>query len=116
MTFSAVISLVHAAIFGWALVAPFSRSRFLRVSYVIFAPFLMLHWILNDDTCALTALECTLRGLDDCSASYVHRVVSPLYKLQDSEASLIAWTYTLASWAYAASSVSMADVTGFFRS
>lgn len=110
-----VISLTHAAIFAWALVAPFSSSATLRASYAIFAPFLMLHWILNDDTCALTTLECTLRGLDDCSTSYVHMLVSPLYKIHESDASTIAWTYTIASWAYAASSLTARDVFAFFR-
>lgn len=110
-----MIAVIHAAIFAWALVAPFSGSVSLRVSYAIFAPFLMLHWILNDDTCALTTLECALRGLDDCSTSYVHMLVSPLYKLHESDASAIAWTYTIASWAYATSSLSVRDVLAFFR-
>lgn len=114
MTFSYVISLLHAAIFAWALVAPFSSSATLRASYVIFAPFLMLHWILNDDTCVLTTLECALRGLDDCSASYVHMLISPLYKMHESDASTIAWAYTVASWAYAASFTSARDVFAFF--
>jgi hypothetical protein len=115
MTFAALVSLIHAAVLAWALIAPFSQSNFWKVSYVIFAPFLMLHWILNDDSCALTQLECAIRGLDE-SSSYIHRVMSPLYKMQESDAGLLAWAYTVASWAYAASSTSMDDILGFFMS
>lgn len=109
-----LVSAIHVIVLAWALISPFSKWKFLRVSYVIFAPFLMLHWILNNDTCALTAMECAFRGLDDCSESYVYRIVSPVYKISDSTARAVAWTFTVVAWAYAASSVTLRDVVAFF--
>ena len=111
-----VLTAIHTLVVVWALVSPFSKWKFLRVSYVIFAPFLMLHWLLNDDTCVLTKLECAARGLDDCSDSYVHRIVSPVYKISDASMRTAAWTFTIVAWAYAASSVSFRDIVAFFTS
>ena len=109
-----VVKAIHALVVAWAVIAPFSKWKHLRLTYVIFAPFLMLHWLLNNDTCALTTIECALRGLDDCSDSFVHKIVSPIYKISDSTARAIAWTFTLVSWAYAASTVTVDDVVLFF--
>lgn len=109
-----VVYLIHALVLAWAVISPFSRWKYLRLTYVIFAPFLMLHWLMNNDTCALTTIECTLRGLDDCSESFIHKVVSPIYKISDSTARTVAWTFTVVSWAYAASTVTMDDVVSFF--
>ncbi len=112
--FLLLVQLIHALVLAWAIISPFSKWKYLRLTYVIFAPFLMLHWLLNNDTCALTALECTLRGLDDCSDTFIHKVVSPIYKISDSTARTVAWTFTTVAWAYAASTVTIRDVVAFF--
>lgn len=112
--FRLVVQTIHALVLAWAMIAPFSKWKYLRLTYVIFAPFLMLHWLMNNDTCALTTIECALRGLDDCSESFVHKIVSPIYKISDSTARAVAWTFTIVSWAYAASTVTIDDVMSFF--
>lgn len=114
MIAATLISLVHALIVAWNLYAPFSSVALIRVSYVVFAPFLMLHWILNDDTCALTALECKLRGLEDCGESFVHRVVSPIYKITDVQVRYATWAFTAFAWFYALSKTSRAEVWSIF--
>jgi len=115
MIAATLISLVHALVVAWNFYAPFSSVPLIRVSYVVFAPFLMLHWILNDDTCALTALECKLRGLEDCSESFVHKIVSPIYKITDVQVRYATWAFTAFAWFYALSKTSWTEVQGIFK-
>jgi hypothetical protein len=114
MIAATLISLVHFLVIAWNFYAPFSSIPLFRVSYVVFAPFLMLHWVLNDDTCALTALECKLRGLEDCGESFVHKIVSPIYKITDAQVRHATWAFTAFAWLYALSRTSWAEVGGIF--
>jgi hypothetical protein len=52
---------------------------------------LKLHWYLNDDTCALTLLECVITGKPK-SNSFIHSIVSPVYKIKDENLAKISGT------------------------
>lgn len=60
-------------------------------------PFIQLHWITNNDTCALTVAECTLRGVKP-DKSFFHRLVSPIYNLNNKDESLLLWFILFVLW------------------
>ena len=94
---AAAVGALHLALVAFMLLAPFSANRSVLVAHFVAAPFLWLHWALNEDTCALTALEKALRGVDD-DGSFVHAVVSPVFKIRDADARVASWYASLALW------------------
>jgi hypothetical protein len=46
--------------------------------HFITVPFLLLHWVTNNDICALTLLESKLTGVKD-ENTFVGRIVQPIY-------------------------------------
>jgi hypothetical protein len=101
-----IITLLHILVLAWALIAPITKT--LRVSYVLLMPVLMLHWLLLDDTCALTLLENHLRGCDT-KESFVHQFVTKIYNVPDGIIGSLTWVYAIATWLYAISKVTRED-------
>lgn len=89
-----LVKVLHTAFVFLNVVAPFSTSQDLLRYHVVIMPFLYLHWITNDDTCALTLLETRLRGVPN-HQSFFHSLVSPVYKFR---ASNVVWFLSLVLW------------------
>jgi hypothetical protein len=51
--------------------------------YSFCIPFLFLHWSLNDDTCAFTALEQIIRGEKDKNMTFIGQIMKGIYILPD---------------------------------
>lgn len=92
-----LVKLLHVLFIAWVVITPFTHSKPLLVLHLIIVPFLWLHWAVNDDTCALTILECKLRGVDS-SRSFFHRLVSPVYKISNADAKSMAWAASVVLW------------------
>jgi len=52
-----LIRIIHFIIFLFILIAPFSDNSQILFLHAFLIPFLYLHWITNNNTCALTTLE-----------------------------------------------------------
>ncbi|ABU44084.1 hypothetical protein PBCVNY2B_608R [Paramecium bursaria Chlorella virus NY2B] len=97
-----IISLIHLLIVIWALTAPFIKC--LRPSYILLMPFIVIHWILLDDTCILTIIENNLRG---CSReeTFMYRLVGGIYNLPDGIFGKLIWIYVIVTWLYSINKV-----------
>jgi hypothetical protein len=82
------IKLIHCMIVALMLFVPFSNNKTLLAYYIIYVPFIVAHWILNDDTCALTLLECYFSGKSK-EESFTGRLVGPLYKVTNNHIYII---------------------------
>lgn len=79
-----LISIIHAILLLLALVIPFSSNNLCIMMYVLFVPFVVFHWLLNNNMCSLTLLEKYIRtklGNDkienvDC---FTCRLIHPVY-------------------------------------
>lgn len=92
-----VVRAVHFAFVAWVVMAPWWGKWEVTLLHAIAVPFLWLHWALNDDTCFLTWLESTLRGVP-VTSSFLHQIISPIYKVHAQGTSQAAWLATLALW------------------
>lgn len=101
-----VLHLVFVVFMAWA---PFSGNRMALVCHLVVTPLLWLHWALNDDSCALTLLETKLRGVDN-SQSFMHSLVSPVYKVKDADMRSVCWVSSVALWLVTVSQVGIADL------
>ena len=48
-----LINVLHIIVIIFVLCAPFSGSNYLLFMHTIIVPFIMLHWVLNNNTCSL---------------------------------------------------------------
>lgn len=56
-----IITLLHIFFVIFVTITPFINSNYLLFIHFIFIPFLILHWVCNDNTCVLTIVERKLR-------------------------------------------------------
>ena len=56
-----IITVLHMLFVLFVIVVPFTSSNYLLFLHALFIPFLLFHWVLNDNTCALTIIERKLR-------------------------------------------------------
>lgn len=80
-----IIFTLHALFLLFLIIVPFiNNERFLHI-YSILIPFIFYHWSVNDDTCAMTQLETMVTGKNK-DETFFHRLVSPVYKMDDTAA------------------------------
>jgi hypothetical protein len=89
--------LLHILFVMWIVIVPFTQNEPMLVLHLMIMPFLWFHWILNDDTCALTLMERHLRGVSS-EDSFFHNLVSPMYKIQDNDIRKGAWVISIILW------------------
>lgn len=56
-----LIRFIHYIFVLFIIGAPFIGSNYILLLHAIIVPFMMIHWICNNNTCALTIVERTLR-------------------------------------------------------
>lgn len=56
-----LITVLHLIIVLFIIITPFTNSNYLLLLYVITVPFIILHWVMNNNTCSLTVAEKYIR-------------------------------------------------------
>lgn len=101
-----LIVIIHILFILFVIIVPFTNSNYLLFLHVIICPFVMIHWILNDNTCALTLMEKYFRQKmngdvpvkdEDC---FTCRIIDPIYKFTDNftDHSTIAYIVVTILW------------------
>lgn len=99
-----LITLLHVILVIFVIVTPFFNSTYFLFIYAIFIPFLLLHWICNDNTCILTIIERKLRkeiyGTYDENDCITCRLIEPVYDFRKNYKtySVIIYTTTIILW------------------
>jgi len=93
-----IIFWIHLVFLIGILVVPFTNDRRNLEFYSILIPFLFYHWSVNDDTCALTQAEMMVTGQQK-EETFMHRVVSPIYKMEDNDINNMTKTVFFFLWA-----------------
>lgn len=79
-----LINIIHLIVIIFVLATPFSNSNYLMLLHIIVVPFIIIHWILNNNTCCLTVMERCIRestmgtkiNVEDC---FTYQIVAPIY-------------------------------------
>lgn len=100
-----LINIIHIIVIIFVLATPFSNSNYLMLLHAIVIPFIILHWLLNNNTCCLTVAEKYIReknlGItvkeDDC---FTYQLVSPIYDFNKNHQSFSTFIYiiTISLW------------------
>lgn len=83
-----IITFMHVMFVLFIVFSPVTNSNYILMLHSIMVPFLMAHWICNDDTCVLTIIERNLRKKvyndkykdDDC---FTCKLIEPVYNFID---------------------------------
>lgn len=95
------VRLVHYLVVAFFLLAPFSDDQRILTMHLIGVPFLMLHWITNQSTCALTEIEKYLSGKEFDEETFIGSIVAPVYKFQSRDnLDIVLWVTLIFLWIF----------------
>lgn len=94
------ITLIHLLFILFVVLSPLSGSNYFMLLHGILIPFLIFHWVLNDNTCAITIVERYIRkkvyGYEyDDNDCITCRLIEPVYDFKNDYKSLAKFTYTI---------------------
>lgn len=95
-----LINVLHLIVILFVLGAPFSDSNYLLFMHALIVPFILLHWVLNNNTCSLTMAEKFIRSStygvkaneDEC---FTYQFIAPIYDFNKNYDSFSYFTYSL---------------------
>ena len=94
-----IISLLHVIFVLFVAITPFVNSNYFLLLHFITVPFVIMHWLCNDNTCALTIAERKLRkeiygkvDEDDCITC---RLIEPVYDFRKNYSGFTAIIYSI---------------------
>lgn len=100
-----LINIIHLIVIMFVLAAPFSNSNYLLLLHTIVVPFILLHWLMNNNTCCLTITEKYIREKntgtiindDDC---FTYKLIAPIYDFNKDNQSFSTFIYltTITLW------------------
>jgi len=86
---------------------PFVGNNYFLLLHVIIVPFMMLHWYMNDNNCALTLMEKKIRmnlygeepDPNDC---FTYNLIAPVYdfKKNNNDMSSLIYLITICLWGF----------------
>lgn len=97
------IRLVHMCIILFVISIPFTNSPYMLLLHCVFVPFLILHWVTNNNTCVLTTLEKYMRNVktkDDEKDCFTCRLINPLFDFRKNydQFSKFIYIITISMW------------------
>lgn len=118
-----LITILHVLVVLFVVIAPFSNSNYLLTMHIILIPFIVLHWILNNNTCSLTLAEKYIREISygiksDDKDCFVYQFIAPIYDFnKDHEAySNFIYLFTFVLWGISVHNLNYKIITGKINS
>jgi hypothetical protein len=93
-----VIRTVHYMTVLFLIFAPFLPSELFLTYHAMFMPFLWIHWVTNNDICALSLAESKLTGVENHNHTFLGSLISPVFKIKNRDfyvASVVLFAVTL---------------------
>jgi hypothetical protein len=98
-----IILILHFVLLAFIVGTPFAGSNYLLLLHAIIVPFIVSHWVTDNDDCALTIMEQKIRqgvsggeevNKKDC---LMYGVVGPVYNLRNTFTDQSAILYMIAT-------------------
>jgi hypothetical protein len=84
MYWEKIVKFIHTIFIVFILTAPFTNYELLLSYHFIIIPFLWMHWITNNDICALTVIESKITG-KDMDSTYMASIINPIYQIKNKD-------------------------------
>ena len=96
-----LINIIHILVIVFVVIVPFTNNNLLLLLHSIVIPFIMLHWILNNDSCAITLIEKYIR-IQINGGNYIddkdclsYKVIGPIYNFMNEHIDYSKWTWIM---------------------
>ena len=93
------VVLTHISFILFVIITPFIGSNYFLLLHCIFIPFMVAHWLLNDNTCFLTLVERNIRKkLDkdyDDDRCFTCKIIEPVYDFNKNNRDKSIFIYTI---------------------
>jgi hypothetical protein len=94
------IILIHLIFVLFVVITPFIGSNYFLILHFVVVPFVVAHWVINDNNCALTVMEKYIRyqiyGIKpDPNDCFMHKLVAPVYDFKKNNNDLSNWIYII---------------------
>ena len=99
-----LITFLHTLFVLFILLTPITNNTHLLLLHAITVPFIIAHWISNNNMCALTLLEQEIRkniyGISDKQECFTCRLIEPVYDFAQNncDSSYFIYTITISLW------------------
>lgn len=117
-----LINVLHLLFVSFVLITPITNCNYFLSLHVIVIPFLVLHWVLNNNMCAISVIEKELRktiygqsaDLNDCLTC---KLIEPVYdfKGNNERMSNVIYTIVWLVWTISLSKLIMKCYVGDIR-
>jgi len=103
-----IITVLHLMFIMFVVITPFTNSNYLLLLHAIIIPFIILHWLCNNNTCCLTMVERSIRKKIYGSSQDDHcitcKLVEPVYDFKNNYNgfSNLIYILTISLWAVSA--------------
>ena len=118
-----LIKFIHLCVILFVVVVPFTNSNYLLFLHSFIVPFIIFHWITNNNMCALTLMEKSVRSSisgkevnkDDC---FTCRLIEPIYDFKNdfNSFSNLIYVVTIGLWLISVSRLIYKYKHGIIRS
>lgn len=83
-----LIWLFHMVFMIITVSIPFTSNKLYRELFIGLFPFILWHWITNDDNCVLTQIEMKCRECEK-NESFFYKLISPIYVIENNTIGII---------------------------
>jgi len=100
-----IISIIHILVLCFIIITPFIDSNYLLLLHAMLVPFIIFHWVLNNNMCALTLVEKKLRekitGTKNAEKEcFSCKIIEPIYDFKNNykERATFIYIATISLW------------------
>lgn len=95
-----IVMIIHFILVLFIIATPFTDSTFLLLMHGMIIPFIILHWLTNNNTCALTITEQFIRyqlygEIPESGCTFIGQIIDPVYKFTENNKENVAIIYTV---------------------
>jgi len=102
-----LIIILHFIFVMFVVLVPFIGNNYFLLLHAIFVPFMMAHWLANDNNCVLTVMEKQIRynlygTIPDPEECFTYNLIAPVYdfKKNNDDMSGFIYTITISLWLF----------------
>jgi len=101
-----LITILHTLVVLFVIITPFVGNNYFLILHSITVPFILAHWIMNNNTCCLTEMESQIRlkmygTIPDPNDCFTYNLISPIYdfKKNNQDMGELIYIVTIFLWA-----------------
>lgn len=115
-----IVFFIHLVLVIIIIFIPFSNSNCYLLYFIIFIPFIILHWLSNNDTCVLTLLEKKLRNANTKEKEqecFTQKIISPVFTFTNDykKYSLLSYSILIFLWTLVFSKLLFKYTSGYIN-